>query len=557
MSRVIAIDFGTTNTVVAEWVSAEVRSRTITLKNLSRIPNPHLINPPSIPSLVYFENAATHSVQIGYSIIANGLDQHRQAEQRLFRTMKRALLKLGNDRSVDIDGVVVTPRLATELFLKGICQSIIKSSEKVDELVLTVPVMAFEHYLNWLASAMTTIQLPPNTVPRVIDEPTAAAFGYGLDLPGGVVLVIDFGGGTLDLSLVRLPEDQDQIARGIVVPQGSNPTVTFAQNRAQITARVVAKTARDLGGDDIDQVFLDWLLRQQGWSRESVRKDLPILLRMIEEAKIELSQEDTFNLLVHLSNSGKSINCEIKRQDFELNVLESPAIGFKNALQDALAEVFTDAARRGVGEKDIDCVLLVGGSTLIPAVREWVQQRFKHQVVYDNPFESVAHGALKLATSHPIEDILHHSYVLEVVRKTSHEARVFDYLPIVQAGVSYPFAESVYLETYLKPPNDGVVEINFVIAEMAQERQSGERKVFNAKGQLMHDRSRQQMSRGETIRHLRNKCTVHLSPPGKQAEENRLDVSFVVDENRRLLLTVFDTVANRWLVRDEPVTRLE
>lgn len=73
------------------------------------------------------------------------------------------------------------------------------------------------------------------------------------------------------------------------------------------------------------------------------------------------------------------------------------------------------------------------------------------KVLYNNPFEAVAHGALRLAASHPFEDILQHSYVLEVMSRTHTELAVYDYLPIVKSGTLYPLVEPVELETFLKP----------------------------------------------------------------------------------------------------------
>lgn len=86
--------------------------------------------------------------------------------------MKRSLLEPGSSNGFDIDGVSVSPRQAAELFLRGIC-SIADYESNIHELVLTAPVIAFEAYLRWLGSAVATINLPKNVVPRVIDEPTA------------------------------------------------------------------------------------------------------------------------------------------------------------------------------------------------------------------------------------------------------------------------------------------------------------------------------------------------------------------------------------------------
>lgn len=554
MSGVLAIDFGTTNTVVAKWISAQHNAETVSISGLSRR---YPLGPPAIPSVIFFDDTLTGGVRLGNYVFSSGADQHPEAGIRLFRSMKRGVLSPEWNTCKEFDSTRVTSTEAAGLFLKGVCQSLLATVKRVDELILTAPVMAFEQYLRWLASAIRGLQLPSNVIPRVIDEPTAAAFGYQLDLPGGHVLVIDFGGGTLDLSLVQLPSSFDHASRGIVVPSGTAPEVAFAQARAQIAARVIAKTSRRIGGDDIDDVFVDWLLGLSGWSRKDVQNDIPLLLRLVEEAKIELGKSSDYVLIGHLNHSKKDINRKITRQEFERYVLDSPAIGLRYALREAIETIIADASRRSIGEQNIDKVLLVGGSTLIPAVQDIIYQRFGDKIIIRSPFEAVAHGALRLATSHPLEDILQHSYVLEVKRPSPSGIQEYDYEVVIRAGTSYPLDSAVHLENYLKPVADGVTQIEFIIAELAEEGEAGERVVYDVNGRKLSDRCRPALAHNQVIRQLRDKYAVVLDPPGRLTHEDRLEVSFTVDENRRLRMTVFDRVANRWLTREEAIARLE
>jgi hypothetical protein len=133
----------------------------------------------------------------------------------------------------------------------------------------------------------------------------------------------------------------------------------------------------------------------------------------------------------------------------------------------------------------------------------------------------------------------------------------FDYIPIISAGTRFPFDHSIELPNYLKPTTDNTSSLDFTIAEIAQATSPGTRTVFDAAGKPIPARGRENVAHAETIRLLRDHCTIELDPPGNQAQDDRLDVSFDVDENRRLRLTVWDRMAHRYLLKGEPVSVLE
>jgi len=103
-----------------------------------------------------------------------------------------------------------TDEQAGQKFLRHLLDSLPYRADEIDQLVITVPVAAFEGYTAWLSRSMDG--LPAEKI-RIVDESTAAALGYAVTEPGAIVLVIDFGGGTLDLSLVRLPESRERTGK--------------------------------------------------------------------------------------------------------------------------------------------------------------------------------------------------------------------------------------------------------------------------------------------------------------------------------------------------------
>ncbi|MEI6063203.1 MAG: Hsp70 family protein, partial [Pseudanabaena sp. ELA748] len=189
-----AIDFGTSNTVVAR-IDGNGAIETVNLTGYSSL---IADNPPLIPSFVYVQDAVNEQVLIGQEVSDRGLDYpNKLGEQRFFKNFKRAIGCNGSMFVPELDGREVEFAMVGEWFLKRIIEQL----SDADSLIFTVPVDSFESYRNWLAGVCE--KLTVNRV-RILDEPTAAALGYGISGGGETLLVVDFGGGTLDLSLVKL-----------------------------------------------------------------------------------------------------------------------------------------------------------------------------------------------------------------------------------------------------------------------------------------------------------------------------------------------------------------
>lgn len=558
MGSIISIDFGTTNTVVSEWIEGKSAPETVLLQGIAKRQND---GSPTVPSLLYVDSLEAKSFRIGNAVIASGLDQGAESNTRLFRQMKRVILNPNKPQNEYTEkNLTIDSKDAAHIFLDLVCQNILAGGRSISQLVLTTPVMSFEHYLRWLAAAVDKLNLPEGAVPRIIDEPTAAAFGYGLDHPEGVVLVIDFGGGTLDLSLVRLPKYREATGKGIVINPGQMANSAIAAERSKISVRVLGKTSNQIGGADIDETLIDYVLEKSGYSKSDVLNDLPLIYRTAEDLKIALSSSTQADFHCFLFRTVKKpINLSISEDEFEDKILSAPTSPVLDVLRSALAEILAQGENKGVGVNKIDYVLLVGGTTLIPAIRDLVVDRFgKERVLQRKPFEAVARGALVLATSNPLEDFLHHSYALEVMDNKGTKNREWEisYLEIVPSGTEYP-TKRINLDVPLQPIADNVETIEFVIAEIDKGSGPGQRIVYDAMGKKNNEKSKAVVERLQTIRLLRDKCSVALLPRGMKDQTDRLELSYLVDENRKLLLTVKDTYTGRLLMVDEPVTQLE
>ncbi|MBZ0308668.1 MAG: Hsp70 family protein, partial [Anaerolineae bacterium] len=187
----LAVDFGTTNTVVAGWESDQIKVlRVEALSNGGEL----------IPSLVY---VGQDNMTVGQAVLAKGLD--RSQDNRLFRNFKRGIVTTPTPEPRHIDGKFWSASDIGSYFMG----EVLRHLPTVEQLVLTAPVAAFDGYIAWLHQVVEANHLSPDKI-HIVDESTAAALGYAVTEPDAPVLVLDFGGGTLDLSLVQLPENREK-----------------------------------------------------------------------------------------------------------------------------------------------------------------------------------------------------------------------------------------------------------------------------------------------------------------------------------------------------------
>lgn len=520
----LAIDFGTTNTVIARWDDGV---KIMSLPGLSASPDGIQS---LVPSLVYVRNGQTGDVTIGQAVREQQLDGQR--DNRLFRNFKRGIVSLPAPEPRDIDGMLWADRDAGEKFLRTLLNSL--PHEQVDQLVLTAPIAAFESYLSWLNNVMG--DLASERV-YIVDESTAAALGYAVTEPGAPVLVFDFGGGTLDLSLVELPENRENTGGVLSRLRRGSPSSS--------TARVIAKAGRVIGGSDIDQWLLTWALEQVHLTAADLGDHYTALLTGCERAKIKLSTDEATTLVVEAQ--GKTYPLHVTRADLE-NLLT--VNGFYDALRHIVDKVMHVAHRSGVFREDVKYVLLVGGVSLMPSVQAALKVYFGDTAVRaDKPFTAVAEGALQVVAGYGLDDYLSQSYGLRYLDPQTGQHRYDEIIPM---GSRYPSERPVTVE--VAAAHDGQKAIEFVIGEIGAEsgamvevRYEGGQTVFVAQADTA----------GEQISPLneRNAIRARLDPMGKSGER-RLRAQFSVDDQRRLRIAVTDIKTRRELVSDAIVATL-
>jgi molecular chaperone DnaK (HSP70) len=427
-------------------------------------------------------------------------------------------------------------RDAGQSFVHNMLAALPFPKSEIEQLVLTSPVASFEGYLSWLNELID--DMPPENV-RIVDESTAAALGYMVTEPKAVVLVFDFGGGTLDLSLVQLPESREKtggfLGRIMRGKAGSH------------SAKVIAKAGRIIGGSDIDQWLLADILKHVGLSTQELGSDYAALLTICENAKIALSTHASVEIKFEASARTHSLN--VSRSELE-HILE--ANGFYSSLRHIVDKVMHVAHRRGIFKEDIHYVLMVGGISLMPSVQQTLKEYFSGMAVRaDKPFTAIVEGALQVAAGYGLEDYLAHSYGIRHLNPMTgkHE---FD--EIIPAGSRYPLPEPI--EVLLGAAHEQQTAMEFMVAEidsdsfsMLEVNYEGGQAVFVAQVQ----KANQQIV---PINQEQAERLLAILMPAGQPGTDRIKAIFNINDRRQLRLNVIDLKTNKLLIQDAVLATL-
>lgn len=526
-----AIDFGTSNTVITRINQVTNETEVLKLPSFSQ----QLGNNPSlIPSLLYVQQAQEKQFLIGQQIREKGLDLSN--DPRFFQNFKRGIGISIQGFLPELDETFITFEKVGEWFLSSLIQQINPDKNELDSLILTVPVDSFETYRNWLSNICQKWSVGQL---QMLDEPTAAALGYEEE-KSDIVLVVDFGGGTVDFSLVQLDIRENSPNQGFILKWGDK---FFGQNSAQKqkNARVLGKTGANLGGSDLDNWLVNYFSQKQDLAKSS------LTLRLAERLKIKLSSQTEASEVFFDDSTLNSYELNLSQENFN-TILEDNQ--FFSQLDDLMTQVLQQGRRNGIEKDNIDKVLLVGGTTQIPAVKAWIQQYFNPEKIRsDRPFTAIALGALKLAQGFELKDFLYHSYGIRYWdrRKNAHQ-----WHPIIKTGQPYPM--NTPLELFLGASIENQPSIELVIGELGEENNTNE--IYFDGDRLI---TRPLNLRGRQVIPLNDRegarTIANLNPLGNPGQD-RLKLRFWVDESRFLRLTVEDLLTQETLLNQQIVTQL-
>lgn len=527
----IALDFGTSNTAIAQL---NLKTQQAQLLNLPDIAQQLADNPPLIPSLLYVENAVNNQVLLGQQVRDRGFDLSQ--DPRFFKGFKRGIGAQVQGFLPQIDGRSLQFEQLGSWFLGEIFGRL--PTEELDSVVVTVPVDSFEAYRLWLTQVCQTF---PVQQLQLLDEPTAAALGYG-DGDAEVLLVVDFGGGTVDLSLVQLNQKvKGSRPTGFIVKWGQQILGDRANQKARI-AQVLAKAGQSLGGSDIDAWLVEHFAKTQNLPQTA------LTLRLAERLKIKLSRQAKASEAYFNDETLESYNLSLEAAQLD-EILEQA--GFFEQLDELMSQVLQRGRLQGIEKRNIDAVLLVGGTTQLPAVRNWVERYFEPgKIRADQPFGAIATGALQLAQGYEIRDFLYHSYG---IRYWHRRDKCHRWHPIIQAGQAYPMTEPY--ELFLGASVDNQPSVELIIGELGT--QSSTTEVYFEGDRLVTRLVKSDQTAVLPLNDREGARTVaQLSPLGSPGSD-RLKLQFRVDEQCCLRLTIDDLLTQETLQNNVPVVELK
>ena len=524
-----AIDLGTSNTTICEDRSG--RPHVVNLPDLAKIEP--VTQTPVMPTCVCVMDSGGDDVLIGQQAVTYNWDGRAAGFVRGF---KRYLGTESGRAMARVGGRTFTAQDAASLFLREVIRTLeAHFGDEVTNVTVATPSGFYETYRAELQSIVRRVQRrgwwartwarlrgkPAGIAFRTLDEPVAAALGYGVDVGRPTTLVaFDFGGGSMEAAVVRT--------------HGAR-TVETGQ------AEVLAKQAVELDGDDIDRWILERFVPRalHDWPEWEVA-----LRWEAERVKLLASAGSEGNFTFRNESFG-TLDYEVLRDILAANGLYERMRELLDAL---LAELGT---RHGMPAADIDDVILEGGSTLLPEVRNVVGDVLGRDKVREwLPFEAVARGACIFAGGAHVEDFIYHDYALRVLPDDGRDA---EYELLIPGGTRFPTVDD-FVTRYYAPGFDGQQHINLFICEVGRvagrpvewtERPGGSRYFVPT-------------TAGERAFCLcLNEAdpALPLSPPGSGTAP-RLRVTYSVDENRWLCVTVHDLHRKTDLKVRHPVVRL-
>jgi molecular chaperone DnaK (HSP70) len=516
-----AIDLGTTNTVVAMAEGGSVR--TLNLPEVGRtLPTDQS---PLVPSAVHiteelerflwFFHRRRHRVYIGQQALSRNFDRRSPSFAQSF---KRFLANEPHRTMVRTGSRHWSVRDVVHLYLQELLSTISRQSrEKVLDLTIPAPVGYYEHYRAELRSMAMRLGVKRF---RSLDEPIAAALGHGVNVARDeTLLVVDFGGGTLNLAVAELgPQTADTGA-----------------------APVLAKHMVGIGGDDVDRWLMETLVPHALLDLPEWQRDLKWEAMLVKE---QVSKGGTGEF------RWGGIRTEVTREDLVRILRER---GLYDQLRIALMDIRRQLQETpGAEDRGVDEVLLVGGSTMLPEVAAVVDDAFPEAVVRHDPeyvFTGVALGAARYAGGVAVDDFVYHDYAVAVQNEKTHTV---EYELLVPRRTRYPtprnFATRYYADFH------GMSEMRFSICEVGRLGQAPVAWEMRPNGN-QYWAPKTEEERALVVELNPADAPLPLRPVG-QGTSPRLRVTYTINSDRWLTVTVDDLVRKQPIREDEPVVRL-
>ena len=499
----LAIDLGNSTTVVAFQNEHENEPKLLDLPPISRIKG-------EIPSLIWCENSEQKKYLIGQQVIEQGL----ASSPNLISDFKRWI---GVKPTDQFKNSKLLPEEAGEILVKEVWQRLPKTLN-IKRLVITAPVESYRAYRKWLHKVCS--QLPVAEI-ALVDEPTAAAMGSGIEA-GSKLLVVDIGGSTIDLSLVKLEGGEGKAEPVAQLMRFQGQDLEGKSNQKLRCAKVLGKAGLRLGGRDIDRWIIDYLLPGIKPTEE--------LLNSAERLKWKLSEKNLDeNIIVEEDssrNSEKTEKLRLSKFKFQEILIER---GFISSIESLLEKTLAAGRSNDCDLKDLKGVVAVGGGSQIPLFKQWLEKKIKPTfLITPPPIEAVAIGALSLTPEVKVRDVLRVGVSLRCWDKRSGK---HIWHPLFMAGQPWPTSKP--LRIILSASKDNQTKIELFIGE-PETNSSQEIIYINGIPTI-----KENLTEPKILPWDEKPIEISLDPPGKQGEDC-IELEFNINNESGLVVKGLD-----------------
>jgi len=503
LSGTLAIDLGNTNTVVAFQDEKDINSILVEI--------PHITSTPGvIPTAIWFEEPSK-ILKIGISALK--MKDSTNSDSFFHSNFKRLI---GNPIEKINKKNILSPTECGEKFFKFLWENIPHKYE-IKRLVLTAPIDTYKGYREWLVNLCGKISVDEIAL---VDEPTAASLGINVPF-GSKIMTLDIGGSTIDMNIVKIEGGEGKSGPIAELLKFKGNDVSSISKQKIRCAEIISKTGSKIGGKDIDQWIVDYFIPDNKYT---------INLLRAEEIKCKLSSSE---IQYEYKYPTKFFIEEYKEKDFYLSkeIFEKIIIknNLINHLNSLLKELLNEARGKFCTIDDLSVIILVGGGSQIPIIKEWITKKIsKIQIKSPPPIESIALGALAMTPGVKIKDILTKGLSIRLFNR--REKKHF-WHPIYCRGQTWPTENPFKLILQASKNNQKIFEI--IIGETKKDRKYDV--IFeNGLPKLSEVQSEE-----EIIRWDRDPLIIELSNKSNIGEDN-LTLLFKISKKADLLVKCFD-----------------
>jgi len=410
LSGTLAIDLGNTNTVIAFQDQKDINTTLVEIPNITSSPG-------VIPTAVWFEEPSKIT-KIGISALK--MRDNSNSDLFFHSNFKRLI---GNSIEKINQKNILNPNECGEKFFQILWANIPHKYE-INRLVLTAPIDTYKGYRKWLINLCERISVDEIAL---VDEPTAASLGINVPF-GSKIMTLDIGGSTIDMNIVKIEGGEGKSGPIAELLKFKGNDVSSISKQKIRCAEIIGKTGSKIGGKDIDQWIVDYFIPGNNFVTNLLKA---------EEIKCKLSSssikyENKYPIKL-FTKDNKETEFHLSKEIFEKILISNNLLKHLNSL---LKDLLNQARGKFCKVEDLNAIILVGGGTQIPLIKEWITKKIpKIQIKSPPPIESIALGALAMTPGVKIKDILNKGLSIRLFNK--REQKHF-WHPIFCKGQTWP-----------------------------------------------------------------------------------------------------------------------